>query len=280
MKRLTLIVVSLIIPCVALSSSIRVAQASNLHAKTIPLESQHIVANNGATVISPDSNSFPNYQDTPIKRGLLIHKENHVEIQLDKKFDTLSGTIYAIECSEPLVFSIANGNNSTSPTVIFRTPPGFNGEKYFSVSVRGVTVLFLDNKSSCNDTQAVVVADLTPSSSSSPSSTPRQFPQVVARYPTNNAGVPANSKVLIGWNSYPGAVNYLFHVWVVSTDPSAIITAKTPLAYSATVYRSTKYTWDDSGFPTGTYQYALLPLNAKGKALAAWSTPTQVTISS
>jgi len=103
---------------------------------------------------------------------------------------------------------------------------------------------------------------------------------VVSRYPAANAGVPANSKVLVGWNAFPGATNYLFHVWVVNTDASATITAKTPLAFSATVYHSTKYTWDDTGFPTGTYQYALLPLDARGKALAGWSAPTQITIAS
>ncbi len=27
------------------------------------------------------------------------------------------------------------------------------------------------------------------------------------------------------------------------------------LAFSATVYHGTKYTWDDTGFPIGTYQY-------------------------
>jgi len=104
--------------------------------------------------------------------------------------------------------------------------------------------------------------------------------QVVPRYPTSNAGVPANSKVLVGWQPFPGARNYLFHVWVVNIDASATITAKTPLAFSATVYHGAKYTWDDTGFPTGTYQYALLPLDAKSKALAGWSAPTQITIAS
>ena len=100
---------------------------------------------------------------------------------------------------------------------------------------------------------------------------------VVSRYPTVGAGVPANSKVLVGWQSFPSASNYLFHVWVTSTDASVTLTAKTPLAFSATVYHSISYTWDDTGFPTGTYQYALLPLDAKGKALAGWSAPTQIT---
>ena len=92
--------------------------------------------------------------------------------------------------------------------------------------------------------------------------------------------MPANSKVLVGWNAFPGATSYLFHVWVVGADASATITAKTPLTFATTVYRSTKYTWDDTGFPTGTYQYALLPLDAKGKALAGWGAPTPITIAS
>jgi len=86
--------------------------------------------------------------------------------------------------------------------------------------------------------------------------------------------------VLFGWQSFPGAANYAFHIWMVSQSGSATISGSTPLTFAATVHSKTSYTWDDHGFLPGTYQYALLPLDAKGKALAGWSAPVQITVAS
>jgi hypothetical protein len=53
----------------------------------------------------------------------------------------------------------------------------------------------------------------------------------------------------------PRAVNYAFHVWMVSQSGSATITKYTPVTFSTLVYHMTSYTWDDHGFLPGTYQY-------------------------
>jgi hypothetical protein len=65
---------------------------------------------------------------------------------------------------------------------------------------------------------------------------------------------------------------------MVSQSGSATITKYTPVTFSTLVYHMTSYTWDDHGFLPGTYQYTLLPLDARGKALAGWSTSVQIAL--
>jgi len=194
--------------------------------------------------------------------------------RLHGKYDELSGIIYYeyTDTSHSLPFVIYDNGDPAYKRVLYSATVNGLDQKSFRVRVRGVDYLSLFGNGNTCDANLDVVATL--SIGTLPPTT------VVSRYPAANAGVPANSKVLVGWQPFPGASNYLFHVWVVNTDASATITAKTPLAFSATAYHSTKYTWDDTGFPTGAYQYALLPLDAKGKALAGWSAPTQITIAS
>jgi hypothetical protein len=109
---------------------------------------------------------------------------------------------------------------------------------------------------------------------------PPAMTQVVPRFPTGNAGVPAESKVLFAWKPFPRATNYAIHIWLVGLSGSAVLTPTTPFSFSGSVYHKTSYTWNDRGFPPGTYQYSLLPLDDSGHNLAGWSTPVQFTIAS
>jgi hypothetical protein len=109
---------------------------------------------------------------------------------------------------------------------------------------------------------------------------PAPMTQIVPRFPTGNAGVSAGSKVLFAWQPFPRATNYAIHIWLVGLSGSAVLTPTTPFSFSGSVYHKTSYTWNDRGFPPGTYQYSLLPLDDGGHNLAGWSTPVQFTIAS
>lgn len=100
------------------------------------------------------------------------------------------------------------------------------------------------------------------------------------RFPTPNAGVSADSKVLFGWQLFPRATNYAIHIWLVGLSGSTALKPTTPVFFAASIYHNTSYTWNDHGFLPGTYQYALLPLDDQGHNLAGWSAPTQFTIAS
>lgn len=97
-------------------------------------------------------------------------------------------------------------------------------------------------------------------------------------YPIGNTGVPADSKVLFAWKPYTGAVNYTFHIWLVKQSGTVALTPATPNTASTTIFRKTSYTWTNHGFLAGTYQYALMPLDANGNTLAGWSRPAQIQI--
>jgi hypothetical protein len=282
MKRLAAIIVACLIaiPSVTFGPSSRVARADAPRYTSVPLDSLPLEDSDssGARIITgqnPDQ-----YRDTTLNSGVQLPADcqtGTATFRLHGKYDELSGVIYDTyndSTDAGLSFVIYDSSDPANKRVLYSTTVHGLDQTHFSVRVRGVDYLslFSNYSGGCGSWPLDIVATL--SIGTLPPTA------VVSRYPAANAGVPANSKVLVGWQPFLGATNYLFHVWVVNTDASATITAKTPLAFSATAYHSTKYTWDDTGFPTGAYQYALLPLDAKGKALAGWSAPTQITIAS
>ncbi len=277
MKRLTAIIVACLIaiPSVTFGPSSRIARADAPRYTSVPLDSLPLVSDsNNASILTVQNPGH--YRDLTLNSGVELSQGGcggtaTATFRLHGTYDELSGTIYytqSVAYGARLV--IYDNSDPAHQRALYNTTLNGLVQKRFSVRVRGVDYLTLSAPGGCGSVDVVATLSI----GSLPPTT------VVSRYPTANAGVPANSKVLVGWNAFPGATNYLFHVWVVNTDASATITAKTPLAFSATAYHSTRYTWDDTGFPTGTYQYALLPLDAKGKALAGWSAPTQITIAS
>ncbi len=102
--------------------------------------------------------------------------------------------------------------------------------------------------------------------------------RVTPQYPTGGAGVPANSRVQVAWQPFPGAANYLFRVWLVSPHRPVTLTSRTPVTVSTLVYHATTYTWNNAGYPAGSYQYQILPLNERGTALGVWSEPITITV--
>ncbi len=274
MKRLAAIIVACLIAIlsVTLGPSSRIARADAPRYTSVALDSLPLVQGSYAHILTIQNPGH--YRDMTLNSGVQLGGCNTstATFGLHGKYDELSGTIYDenTNSDDSVPFVIYDSSDSANKRVLYSATVHGLDQKIFRVPVRGVDYLSLF-EGDCGSALDIVA---TLSIGSLPPTT------VVSRYPAVNAGVPANSKVLVGWQPFPGATNYLFHVWVVNMDASATITAKTPLAFSATAYHSTKYTWDDTGFPTGAYQYALLPLDAKGKALAGWSAPMQITIAS
>jgi hypothetical protein len=113
----------------------------------------------------------------------------------------------------------------------------------------------------------VAIADL--------SSPPRA---VVPVYPTGAIAIPPGIPVRFAWRPFPGAANYLLHIWLVHQAGRTPITARTRIDLAALVLGRTGYVWREGGFLPGTYEYALLPLDRLGNALAGWSAPIALTI--
>src|SRR5437764_3973260 len=65
---------------------------------------------------------------------------------------------------------------------------------------------------------------------------PPPINQVVPRFPTGNAGVPADSKALFAWQPFPRATNYAIHIWLVGLSGSAVLTPTTPFSFSGSAY--------------------------------------------
>ncbi len=281
MKRLAAIIVACLIaiPGVTFGPNSRIARADVPRYTSVSLDSLPLVQSDSYNASILNVQNPSHYRDMTLNSGVRLSFDNCqasaiATFHLQRKYDELSGIIYNEDndTSTSASFTVTDSSDPTQKRSIYSTHIKGLAHTPFHVQVRGVDYIsLLLGGFGCSFALSTVA---TLSIGSLPPTT------VVSRYPAANAGVPANSKVLVGWQPFPGASNYLFHVWVVNTDASATITAKTPLAFSATAYHSTKYTWDDTGFPIGTYQYALLPLDAKGKALAGWSAPTQITIAS
>jgi len=104
--------------------------------------------------------------------------------------------------------------------------------------------------------------------------------QVVPRYPTTGSAVAPESSVPFAWQAFPGATNYLFHIWLVNQSSSIALSKYSQVTFSTLVYHKTSYTWNNHGFLPGVYQYQVLPLDTTGKALASFRTPVQITVAS
>jgi hypothetical protein len=101
---------------------------------------------------------------------------------------------------------------------------------------------------------------------------------VVPLYPRDNAGLPPNTPARFAWKPVVGAAGYLLHIWMVQQSGSTAVSATTPLSLSTFVFGKAGYTWKTAGYLPGTYDYALLPMDRKGNALAPWSKAVQITI--
>ncbi len=270
MKRLAAVIIACLIaiPGGTFGPSSRIARADTPRYTSVALDSLPLVEpeSHGAQIVTSAT-----YRGTTLTGGLALASGNGTAVfHLNHNYDELSGVVYDTHTDNAATFLVYDTSDPSHPRLLFSHHLDPLAHAPFRVQVRNLDYISVATNS----------WDLFVQGTLSTGSLPPTATTVVSRYPTANAGVPANSKVLVGWQPFPGATNYLFHVWVVNTDASATITAKTPLAFSATAYHSTRYTWDDTGFPTGAYQYALLPLDAHGKALAGWSAPTQITIAS
>lgn len=253
--------------------------ARGLHAQGVPLESLP-ATNTGVDVLSVTTPGH--YRGTALTHGVQLWFHNgdqqQAEFRLQNKYETLTGTVYGDDKNihGSGTFTIYNSGDANHKKALFTTPITGNTQVPFHISVRGVSFLYLEYAfSCCNDGAIDVVAAV-----SNGTSSPKPSTQVIPRYPTNGAGVAANSKVLFGWQPFPHATSYAFHIWLVGLSGSASLTSSTPFSFSASIYHKTSYTWDDHGFLPGTYQYSLLPLDDQGHNLAGWSTPTQITIAS
>jgi len=288
-----------VLPCLIVGPS-GIAYARGLRYKAVSLDSLPLVQSDsgGANILTPGSpghyrdmtinngvqlsgNCYDNYNEC-LGHGVQLSGNCHgsvAEFNLQRKYDEFFGTIYDefTDTGDTAHMTVYDASNPNQKHALYRMSlPGL-GQVHFRIRVRGVTYVLLAQDTECNvsvhpPSNLDVVATL--SIGSLPPT------QVVSRFPTGNAGEPANSKVLFGWQPFPRAVNYAFHVWLISQNGSAAITKYTPVTYSTLVYHTTSYTWDDHGFLPGTYQYALLPLDARGKALAGWGTPVQITLAS
>jgi hypothetical protein len=103
-------------------------------------------------------------------------------------------------------------------------------------------------------------------------------PAVAPIYPTGAIAIPPGIPVRFAWRRFPGAANYLLHIWLVHQAGRTPITARTRVDLATLVLGKTGYVWHQGGFLPGTYQYSLLPLDRLGNALAGWSAPISLTI--
>lgn len=246
---------------------------SMAHFTSVPLESLPLSNSENITILSPGNPGH--YRGDAINRGLQLQcLQAHGDFKLANRYDQLTGVWYADDHdfqvqSEPTIY---DSSDPAHKKVLFHSIVHAQDRVPFHISVRGVTYLTIDDGEwSCNgyvDLVATLTAGVHPPT------------QVLPRYPTNGAGVSGNSKVLFGWQSFPHATSYAFHIWLVGLSGSASLTSTTPFSFSASIYHKMSYTWDDHGFLPGTYQYSLLPLDDQGHNLAGWSTPTQIIIAS
>ncbi len=252
MKRFTVAVVLnlIIIPSLTFGSSHSIAHATMPRAKTVPLESLPITNNNGVATLS--STHPGHYQQSAIERGIQFTLEGqHITFQLDKKFAKLSGTIYEDDSAgnNSNDISVSDVSDPANPHVLTDLVVSKGEEKAFTINVRGVASLSLAYKQYLG--LADIVADLTPLAT--PSQGPKSSTQVVSRYPTGNAAVAAESMVPFAWQPFPGAANYVFHVWMVGQGATTNLTPSTPLTFATGVYHTRGTTTASFPAPTSTH---------------------------
>lgn len=285
MKRLALVVLVCFIATssMAFGPSSHTVWASGLRYKSVSLESLGIVQADSfnSAILTPDAPG--QYRGVNINSGVRLnnggcYSYGQAEFHLGGKYDELVGTVYDENSNTSgivrlFVYDSSNPNNKR--VLLEQDVPGL-GQVQLHLRVRGVSYLTVANGPggtgpACGSA-IDIVARLTSGTQLST--------QVVPRYPTSNAGVPANSSVLFGWQTFPRATNYALHIWLVGLSGATALKPTTPFSFSASVYHKTSYTWNDHGFLPGTYQYSLLPLDDQGHNLASWSAPTQIVIAS
>jgi hypothetical protein len=272
-KRLiSAIAAAVIIPGIALSGLAGPARAAKqvAHLEWLPMVS------GSACAISPTCPAVSN--GNKVSRGLRLDSSSHAEIRLDGRFQDLYGTIYTDDATHPYANGSVQFTDTSDPNVhinLLNVPTG-NAGVPFAISVRGVHVIYI---SIVNNNYHEVVDVVASVATDAPAAQPARHPGAVTPlYPASGTPVPAGSKVLFTWKPYPGAAIYALHIWLTHRTGAKPLPAGVPVAASGTVRGRASYTWSDSGFPSGTYQYAILPLDAAGNAIGSWSQPVQIAI--
>ena len=241
---------------------------------TTPLESLTFVTSTGVAVDSP---AHPGrYLGHPVLRGLELGPTQYssVTFSLGGQYETLTGTVYANDAQKSQAsFSIA-GFDAHGSKSLYSTSLGPKQRTSFKISTHGLTTISIGmGATGLLD----VVADLTGSSKAPVEPT---GPQVIVRYPVGGAGVAAGTKVPFAWQAFPRATSYVLQLWLVQQTGTTPITATTSVTLSTLVFGKTSYLWDTTGFLPGVYQYDLIPIDARGNALAPRNNPQQITLAS
>jgi hypothetical protein len=249
--------------------------ATPQYGKVVSLESLTTSDVDGFTVISPSQPA--SYHGRPITHGIQIpgsdSGEAHVRYQLGLRYVQLFGAIYGDDKNTATgsyfdVYDTSHTVDLSQARLLYRYEfKEADGSAKFNIDVRGVNFITLrpEGGSMWDLVAYLSTGTLAPT-------------QVKPLYPIRNTGVPAGSRVLFGWQPFPGAANYIFHIWLVKSSGNQPFTPATPASLSVTIHGKTTYTWDDHGFLPGIYQYDLLPLDSKGTSLAAWSNLQQITL--
>lgn len=282
MRRIAAVILAglIVISGAAFGSPRSIARASELYATSVPLESLPIAGNSeGVSVISPGNAGH--YRGDAITHGLQLNIAGytHAEFHLHQQYEELTGTVYADDGdggSTPS-FDIYDSSDPAHKQVLYTVTLGAEHKASFKVPVHGVDFIMLAMD---NPGELDVVATLSSGISSNGTSPTPKPAQIRIRYPTANADVPANSKVIFAWQPFAGAANYAFLICVVGLSGAATIIPSTPLTFATTIHHKASFTWDDHGFLPGTYYYSVLPLDNSGHNLAGWSSPVQITVTS
>jgi len=243
--------------------------------KTTHLESLPFFSSSGVVI---NSQAQPgHYLGRRITRGLQMGPTQYatVSIALGGRYDTLTGTVYVDDGQKGAgSFTMTGYNSRGKSSSLFSATLVHGKQETFTISITNITPLALSMGA---NGWFDVVADLT---AGTPAPKPPSGPQVIVRYPTGGAGVAANSKVLVAWQPFPHALNYVLQLWLVRQDGGTVVNNKSLVTMTTLIYHSTTYSWDNHGFLPGVYQYDLIPLDANGNALAPRSNPQQITLAS
>jgi hypothetical protein len=262
-----------IIPGLALNGIAGPARAAKqiAHLEWLPMVS------GSACVISPSCPATEN--SIPVRRGIRLDSSSHTEIRLDGRFQDLYGTAYLDDDSATyasIYLDFVDTSDSAKRVTLLHIRVFRDRGVPFAFSVRGVRDLLIDPSGDNGHAMADIVASV---ATDAPAAQPATHPGAVTpRYPANGTPVPAGSRVLFTWKPYPGAAIYALHIWLTHRPGAKPLPAGVPVAASATASGHTSYTWNDRGFPSGTYQCAILPLDATGNAIGTWSQPVQFAI--
>ncbi len=106
--------------------------------------------------------------------------------------------------------------------------------------------------------------------------TPKLYVTLV--YPLANTVLPAGASVAFVWKPFPGAAGYDLHIRMVKQSGNTAISSISQIELSTLIHGATTFTWNDSTFLHGTYQYDITPLDLYGNLLGQPSSPIQISI--